>query len=67
MPLSKVQTPLRWGKGINYQDSMEKVGHPLLFLPPYSPDFNPANHTEYWVLRPTALIILNRLIPMGSI
>jgi transposase len=31
-------------KGIAMRDAVEKAGHTLLYLPPYSPDLNPIEH-----------------------
>ena len=32
-------------------DALQAEGHPVLWLPPYSPDFNPIEKTWAWIKR----------------
>ncbi|RYX83585.1 hypothetical protein EON83_14395 [bacterium] len=35
--------------GQNFKDVVEQTGHSLLYLPPYSPDFNPIELAWSWL------------------
>ncbi|UOO82045.1 IS630 family transposase [Uruburuella testudinis] len=38
-------------KRLDIQDLIEKAGHTILWLPPYSPDLNPIEQTWAWIKR----------------